>query len=227
MKFVVAFGSLLLVIFLLVIGVSYLFQPKDNLLTDEQKVMTIAVAYIEKNYGTDYVLNGGVSNQSLTESRSGIDTVYNYPTASFRMPSDYFESGQIVNVMVDPDKEEIVKVFPSPSKAFPSYGIEALKWEAQVSQGESISLGITLSLIYSEKEKTVSFSLEPLRSDYPFPFEATFEPEQLVLNHKESKNVTLILKADNDAPLGRYSLIMGAYDGSKGIGATFKITVVE
>ena len=117
MRFVVAFGSLLLVVFLLVVGVSILLQPEDNLLTDEQKVMEIAVTYLEENYGDDYVLNGEVSNQSFIEHRQEGDTVYNYPTASFRIPADYQKSGQLVNVMVDPDTEEIKKVVTMYSKS--------------------------------------------------------------------------------------------------------------
>ena len=105
--------------FLVIISVSFGFLSQDNSLTDEQKVMKIAVAYIEENYCTDYVLNGEVSNGSLTEAGPEGNTVYNYPTASFRIPADYQESGQLVNVMVDPNTEEIKKVVTQPSKSMP------------------------------------------------------------------------------------------------------------
>lgn len=234
MKFFVGFLSLLLVLFLLVVGVSYLVHPKDNRLSDEQKVMKIAVAYIEENYGSDYVINGEVSNHTLTESGPEGDTVYNYPTASFRIPSDYFESGQLVNIMVDLGTEEIVKVYSNPDKGFPPYAINLSNWETEVRQGESTSTNITLTLVYSEEEVTVSFSLElgayqnmPVGSNYPFPFETIFEPEQLVLKYQEPKNVILTITADDEAPLGLYTMTIHATDGDKGIGATLWIRVVE
>jgi len=118
-KGIVLFLFLVSVSLLAIISVSFMFQLKDNPLTDEQKVMKIAVAYIEENYGIDYVINGEVSNHTFTESGPEGDTVYNYPTASFRIPSDYFESGQLVNIMVDLGTKEIVKVYSSPCNGFP------------------------------------------------------------------------------------------------------------
>lgn len=103
---------LLTSIILVTISVFVMVQPQETPLTDEQKVMKIAVAYIEENYGTDYAINGEVSNSSLKEG----DVVYNYPTASFRITSDEFEAGQYVNVMVDPETEEIVKVYSHTAK---------------------------------------------------------------------------------------------------------------
>jgi len=102
---------------LVVIGVSFMLQPKDKITSENQNVMGIAVAYIEDKYGNDYVLNGEVSNQSFIEHRQEGDTVYNYPTASFRIPADYQKPGQLVNVMVDPDTEEIKKVVTMYSKS--------------------------------------------------------------------------------------------------------------
>ena len=103
---------------LIIISVSFGLLSQDNSLTDEQKVMKIAVAYVEENYGTDYVLNGGVDIVHYGESGpEGVD--YTYPTASFRTPSDYNESGLLVYVMVDPETEEIMKVFTYPSKSMP------------------------------------------------------------------------------------------------------------
>jgi len=212
----------------------FLISSSTILLAGDQKIMKIAIDYVEENYGTDYVINGEVSNHSLTESRSGRDTIYNYPTASFRIPSDYYESGYVVNVMVDPDTEEIVKVVHSNSKGFPPYAIDVLSWEIEVRQSESTSTNITLTLVYPEEEVTVSFSLTlgayqniPVALDYHFPFEVNFEPEQLVLKNQEPKNTMLTLTTDSDAPLGLYTLTIHANDGNKGIGATFTITVVE
>ena len=102
---------------LAIIVFSFMSQPQDNIITEEQKVMQIAVPYIEENYGNDYVINGEVTNQSFIEHRQEGDTVYNYPTASFRIPADYQKSGQLVNVMVDPDTEEIKKVVTMYSKS--------------------------------------------------------------------------------------------------------------
>jgi hypothetical protein len=84
------------VILLVIVAVSLSLLSQDYSLPDEQKVMNIAVAYVEENYGTDYVLNGEVSNQSFIEHRQEGDTVYNYPTASFRIPADYQQSGILV-----------------------------------------------------------------------------------------------------------------------------------
>ena len=219
---------------LLIVAVFIGLNWQDNALTDEEKVMRIAVAYIEENYGTDYVINGEVSNHSLTETRQEEDIVYNYPTASFRIPSDYYESGMMVDIMVDPSTEEMVKVIPSPSKAFPPYAIDVSNLEMEIHKSESISTNITLSLLYSEEEKTVTFFGGvrgfPKQSRWFklfFPFEAIFEPEQLVLKHQETKSVILTLTADSDAPLGLYTLTISAKDGNKGIGATLRITVVE
>ena len=114
-KYIIPLLLLVSIILLVIITVSFMVHPQETTLTDEQKVMKIAVVYIEENYGTDYVINGEVTNYSVTEG--GI--VYNFPTASFRIPSDYFESGQLVNIMVDPDTEEIVKVYTHPDKGFP------------------------------------------------------------------------------------------------------------
>ena len=103
---------------LIIISVSFGLLSPDNSLTDEQKVMKTAVAHIEENYGTDYSINGDVDIIHYGESGSeGVD--YTYPTASFRIPADYQQSGQLVYVMVDPDTEEIMKVFTHPSKSMP------------------------------------------------------------------------------------------------------------
>jgi hypothetical protein len=119
-KRIILFLFLLSVSLLLIVGVSSIFQPKeDNSLSDEQKekVMNIGIAYVEKNYGTDYIINGDVDLGSYTESRPEGDTVYTYPVASFRVPADYQQSGQLVNVMVDPETGEIAEVYTHPSKS--------------------------------------------------------------------------------------------------------------
>ena len=107
------------VILLVIVAVSFALLSQDNSLTEEQKVMNMAVAYIEENYGTDYVLNGEVANHSVTEHTQEGDTVYSYPAASFRVPADYQQSGILVNVMVDPETGEIAKVYTQGSKSMP------------------------------------------------------------------------------------------------------------
>ena len=100
-----------------------MFQPKEGkALTENQKreVMNIGVNYVEENYGIDYSINGDVEFGSYTESRPEGDTIYTYPVASFRVPADYQQSGQLVNVMVDPETGEIMKVYTHPSKSMPS-----------------------------------------------------------------------------------------------------------
>ena len=228
-KYFIVLLLLTSIILLVIISISVMVQPQEATLTDEQKVMKIAVAYIEENYGTDYAINGEVSNTSVTEG----GVVYNYPTASFRIPADDFEAGQYVNVMVDPNTEEIVKVYSHPSKSLPPYGINLSNWEIEIGQGDSTTINITLTLIYTE-EATASCSLElgaynntPVGANYPLPFEVVFEPEQLLLKQQEPKTVILTLTADDDAPLGLYTTFIGATDGDKGISASLKIRVVE
>jgi hypothetical protein len=107
---------------LLIIGVSSGFLPEeDTSLSEEQKeeVMNIGINYVEENYGTDYVINGDVEVGHYLESRQEGDTDYTYPVASFRVPADYQQSGQLVNVMVDPETGEIMKVYTHPSKSMP------------------------------------------------------------------------------------------------------------
>jgi hypothetical protein len=86
-------------------------------LSEKQKeeVMNIAVAYLEENHGIDYGINGDVEVGSGGTST----TFYAYPTASFRVPADYQQSGLIVNVMVNLETGEVVKVITTPSKNLP------------------------------------------------------------------------------------------------------------
>jgi len=107
---------------LLIIGVSSGFLPEeDTSLSEEQKeeVMNIGINYVEEKYGTDYVINGDVEVGHYLESRQEGDTDYTYPVASFRVPADYQQSGQLVNVMVDHETGEIMKVYTHPSKSMP------------------------------------------------------------------------------------------------------------
>ncbi|MFC1487704.1 hypothetical protein ACFLRN_08475 [Thermoproteota archaeon] len=224
----------LIISLLVIISVSFGLLSQDNSLTDEQKIMKIAVDYIEENYGTDYSINGKVRNSSVTEYTQEGKTVYTYPTASFRIPSDYYESGKTVNIMVDLDKDEIVKIYSNPCKGLPPYTIDRTNWDMEVHQGESTNTNITLSLLYTKEEVTVSFSLKlgaynnmPVGSDYPFPFQTIFEPEQLILKYKEPQSVIATLTAEDNAPIGLYTVTLSANDGNKGIGATLMIRVVE
>lgn len=111
------------VIALLIIGISSLFQPKKEWsLSEEQKetVMNVGIAYVEENYGTHYFINGNVTISTYTEGGGFFgETVYTYPTASFIVPADLTQTGTIVNVLVDPDKGEIVKVWTAISHAPP------------------------------------------------------------------------------------------------------------
>ena len=234
MKKLISIVIIVSVVLFTIIASSLLLQSLDDISTVEKRVMEIAVAYIEENYGTDYTINGEVTNQSYKEHSWAGVSVYEYPTASFRIPSDYFESGQIVNVMVDPDTDEIVKVISNPSKAFPAIGINlSSSWETEVRKGESTSKQITLTSIYPE-ELNITFSLKsmaynymPVPSNYTFPFEAVFEPEILVLSRHESQSVNVTLTANYDAPLGAYTMTMSASDGNKGVAMQLTITVIE
>lgn len=96
---------------------NFYFKLKLATLNEKQKeeVMNIAVAYIEENYGTDYSINGEVE----VGSGGTATTFYAYPVASFRVPTDYQQSGQYVDVMVDLETGEI-KVVTLPSKSIPT-----------------------------------------------------------------------------------------------------------
>jgi hypothetical protein len=95
-----------------------LFQPKKawslSSLSEEQKetVMSVASAYVEENYGVDYYINGNVTVCTYTEG-GGFwgEVVYNYPCASFIVPSDLTQTGVSVHVLVDPDIGKVVKVW--------------------------------------------------------------------------------------------------------------------
>ena len=127
----ITFLSMVFLVLLHVIILYSLFQPeKEWTLSEEQKetVMNIATAYIEENYGTDYVINGKVTISSYTEGGkpllifgrySGLveETVYNYPMASFIIPADLTQTGVSVHVLVDPEMGKVVKVWTATSHA--------------------------------------------------------------------------------------------------------------
>jgi hypothetical protein len=120
-KRVILFIFSVSVVLLLIIGVSSLFQPKKEWsLSEEQKeeVMSIAIAYVEENYGTDYFINGNITISSYTEE-GGLfgETVYTYPTASFIVPADLTQTGVSVHVLVDPEMGKVVKVWTATSHA--------------------------------------------------------------------------------------------------------------
>lgn len=110
---------------LLIIGISSLFHPKKEWslgsLSEEQKetVMNVGIAYVEENYGADYFINGNVTISAYTEGGLFGETVYTYPTSSFIVLADLTQTGTIVNVLVDPDLGEMVKVWTATSHAPP------------------------------------------------------------------------------------------------------------
>jgi hypothetical protein len=122
-KRIILFLFSVAVIVLLIIGVSSLFQPKKEWsLSEEQKeeVMSIAIAYVEENYGTDYFINGNVTINTYREG-GGLfgETVYTYPMASFIVPADLTQTGVSVHVLVDPEMGKVVKVWTAISHATP------------------------------------------------------------------------------------------------------------
>jgi len=121
-KRAILFLLLVTVTVLLIFGVSSVFSPEEyTSLSEEQKekVMNIGMNYVKENYGNDYVINGDVEVGHYLESRPEGDTDYTYPVASFRVPADYHQSGQLVNVMIDPETGEIMTVYTHPSKSVP------------------------------------------------------------------------------------------------------------
>jgi hypothetical protein len=239
-KRVIILLLLVFVILLLIIGVTSLFQPKKEWsLSEEQKetVMNIAIAYVEENYGADYLINGNVTISSYTEG-SGLfgETVYTYPMASFIVPADLTQTGVSVHVLVDPETAKVVKVWTATSHAPPPFSVDFSNRNISVHQGGTASTNMTLSSVLYEEELTVSFSLDlgayqnvPVASSEPSPFVATFDPDPLVLKYQEPKNVLLTITADDATPLGVYTTTVNWSDKDKeaDMGATLWITVVE
>ena len=96
----------------IIFGVYLLTAPKQPALVD---VLDIGTKYVEKTYGTDYAINGGVVDVTYS---NGTGT-WTYPAASFRVPEDWQKSGIIVEVMVDPGTGHIFKVLTEFSKIMP------------------------------------------------------------------------------------------------------------
>jgi hypothetical protein len=203
-----------IVIVLLIVGVSSLFHPKKewslSSLSEEQKetVTNAGIAYVEENYGTDYYINGNVTISTYSEGGD----VYTYPTASFIVPADLTQTGTIVNVLVDPDKGEIVKVWTATSHAPPPFNVDFSNQNISVHQGGTASTNMTLTSTLYEEDLTISFSLDlgayqniPVASSEPPPFTAIFDPDQLVLKHQEPKTVILTITEDEATPLGLYT----------------------
>jgi hypothetical protein len=221
-------------------------------LNEEQKeeVLNIATAYIEENYGTDFTIDK-VRVQSGEESIEGKNTFYAYPRARFRIPSSRSQEGIIAEVFVDLENGEITKVTTVHSSIslqerppldvdfdvwFPNKNVSAMMHNIRVGQGDSASTNMTLNSIYYEEDLTVSFSMEfgayqnmPVASDDPSPFVAKFDPDPLILKYLEPRNVTITINADNDTPLGLYTMTIWWKDENigTGMGATIHVTVVE
>ena len=85
--------------------------------------MDIVAKYAEENFGTDYSFQGNASVADWQESKGGYSSFIAYPSASFRVPSDWSESGSIHKVYVDLEKNEVVKVHSFPSKSMPPYSL--------------------------------------------------------------------------------------------------------
>ena len=239
-KRIVIFLFSVSVILLLIIVVYSLFQPKKEwFLSEEQKetVMSIAIAYVEENYGTDYLINGNVTISSYTEG-GGLfgETVYTYPMASFIVPADLTQIGVSVHVLVDPELGKVVKVWTATSHAPPPFSVDFSNQNVSVHQGGAASTNMTLSSMLYEEELTVSFSLDlgayqnmPVASSEPSPFVAKFDPDSLVLKYQEPKNVILTITAYDATPLGAYTTTVNWSDKDKEVGmeATLWIIVIE
>ncbi len=238
-KRIILFLFSVIIVILLIIGVSSLFQLKKKWsLSEEQKeeVMSIAIAYVEENYGTDYFINGNVTISSYTEGGGFFgETVYTYPMASFIVPADLTQTGVSVHVMVDPETGKVVKVWTATSHATPPFSVDFSNQNVTVHQGGTASTNMTLSSMLYEEELTVSFSLDlgayqnkPVASSEPSPFVAMFDPDPLVLKHLESKTIILTITADDATPLGLYTTTVNWSDKDKEVsmGATLWITVI-
>ena len=151
------------VILLLIIGVSSLFQPKKEWsLSEAQKeeVMSIAIAYVEENYGTDYFINGNVTINSYREG-GGLfgETVYTYPMASFIVPADLTQTGVSVHVLVDPEMGKVVKVWTAISHPIPVLDVNVSSLgeeDMNVTQGSTLQVNVTLTSL-TDQELTIPF----------------------------------------------------------------------
>jgi len=208
------------VILLLIIGVSSLFQPKKEWsLSEEQKeeVMSIAIAYVEENYGTDYFINGNVTINSYREG-GGLfgETVYTYPMASFIVPADLTQTGVSVHVLVDPEMGKVVKVWTAISHPIPVLDVNVSSLgeeDMNVTQGSTLQVNVTLTSL-TDQELTIPFENLTLAGfnntawDNSIPqnklFNYTFSTNQLVLQPHESKSTVVTLEIAEDAPLVKY-----------------------
>ena len=218
------------VILLLIIGVSSLFQPKKEWsLSEEQKeeVMSIAIAYVEENYGTDYFINGNVTISSYTEGGkpliifgrySGLsgETTYTYPMVSFIVPADLTQTGVSVHVLVDPEMGKVVKVWTGISHPIPVLDVNVSSLgeeDMNVTQGSTLQVNVTLTSL-TDQELTIPFENLTLAGfnntawDNSIPqnklFNYTFSTNQLVLQPHESKSTVVTLEIAEDAPLVKY-----------------------
>lgn len=101
-------------------GVSLLTTPPQPTSGKQEiDVLAIGIKYVEETYGTDYAINGDVGESTYTEEGINGTFTYTYPTAFFRVPADWHKPGRTVNVMVNPETGEIVKVLTSVCKGLP------------------------------------------------------------------------------------------------------------
>jgi len=233
---------------------SFSFQLALASLSEEQKeeVLNIATPYVEENYGSDFTV-GEVRVQSYKESIEGKPSFYAYPQGEFRIPSNSSVVGILAEVFVDLENGEIAKINTHHSAGnpsiverprletdfdvwFPNKNVSDMTQNVIVGQGDSASTKMTLNSIYYEEDLAVSFSMElgayqnmPVASDDPSPFFAKFDPDPLILKYLEPRNVTITITADNDTPLGLYTLTIWWKDEKigTGMGATLFVTVVE
>ena len=219
-KGIILFLFLVFIVLLLIIGVSSLFQPKKEWsLSEEQKeeVMSIAIAYVEENYGTDYFINGNVTISSYAEG-GGLfgETVYTYPMASFIVPADLTQTGISVNVLVDPEMGKVVKVWTAISHPNPLLDVNVSSLgeeDMNVTQGSTLQVNVTLTSL-TVQELTIPIQNLTLSGfnntswDNSIPqnelLNYTFSTNQLVLQPHESTSVVVTLEIAEDAPLVQY-----------------------
>lgn len=125
-----------------------------------------------------------------------------------------------------------------------------------ITHGETIRINVTLSSLSNQTEFTIPLYLSvgafqnqpfakvitspptpypalpwPSHDDSPAapkPFEASFDPNPLILKPNESKTTILTITALEDAALGTYTMLveMGNWEQTGLGGATFQLTVV-
>ena len=99
--------------------IEYYLTLANLTIIQKEQVMSMAIDYVEEHYGDDYCIQWNALVASWQGGVGGNWSFSAYPSASFRVPSDWSKSGTILNVYVVLEKNEGIKVHYYPSKSMP------------------------------------------------------------------------------------------------------------